>query len=162
MAKTEIDIADWKGAMGYFPAGVTIITTWNGSAPIASTVSSFCSVSLAPPLLLFCLDQNNPILGPVKNSGRIGVNILDAQGGAAAFHFSKPGQNSVFGDYPYKTTDDGAPQLEAAPCFVDCTVEDTHLAGDHTIIVGKGVAIRKNTGAPVLIYHQGKFLNTGE
>ena len=48
--------AEWRAAMGCFPSGVTIVTTWDGDEPVGSTINAFCSVSLTPPLLLICLD----------------------------------------------------------------------------------------------------------
>lgn len=70
---------EWRAAMGYFPSGVTIVTTWEQDAPVGATVSSFCSVSLEPPLLLVCLDRANPARGPIERSEVFGVNILNEE-----------------------------------------------------------------------------------
>ena len=69
----------WRPAMGYFPSGVTIVTSWRKTAPVGATVSSFCSVSLEPPLLLICLDHANPALAPIESCRVLGVNILSAE-----------------------------------------------------------------------------------
>ena len=65
--------AEWRAAMGCFPSGVTIITSWDAGEPVGSTINAFCSVSLDPPLLLICLDNANPLRGPVEASGVFGV-----------------------------------------------------------------------------------------
>ena len=51
----------------------------------------------------------------------------------------------------------GAPELEAATVFIDCVLEDAHDAGDHKIVVGRGIRINHNSAAPPLLYHKGNF-----
>lgn len=149
---------EWRAAMGSFPSGVTVITTWDQDQPVGSTVSAFCSVSLDPPLLLVCLDNSNPILGPVQASGVFGVNILNDESGALALHFADPNQPDRFEGNPYRAIESGAPQLACAPVFIDCKVEQSHLAGDHHIIVGRGMRVEHASTHPPLLYHKGGFL----
>jgi hypothetical protein len=52
---------------------------------------------------------------------------------------------------------EGAPQLEAAPVFIDCVVENIHVAGDHLIVVGRGARIEHTSAATPLLYHKGAF-----
>ena len=148
---------DWRKAMGYFASGVTIVTTMSETGPIGSTVSSFCSVSLEPPLLLVCLAQSNPVLAPALLTGKFGVNILGEQSGAAAMHFANPDKNSDFEATALREIH-AAPHLEMAPCFVECAVHDSFVAGDHTIIIGRGLSISQQMDVAALIYHQGKFV----
>ena len=150
--------AQWRAAMGCFPSGVTVVTSWDGERPIGSTVSSFCSVSLEPPLLLVCLDLNNPIQRPLEARGVFGVNILDEEAGhGLARHFAiDPGDNR-FTDLAWDHEPGGAPRLADAPLFVDCVVESAHAAGDHRIIVGRGLRISHASTATPLLYHKGAF-----
>ncbi|MDB5453586.1 MAG: flavin reductase family protein [Caulobacteraceae bacterium] len=150
--------AEWRAAMGSFPTGVTIITSWQAGRPVGSTISAFCSVSLVPPLLLFCLDFTNPLLEPVRASGVFGVNILAEEDGAAiARHFAVNPEADRFERYPYRAEPGGAPQLEAAPVFIDCLVEQTMTAGDHLVLIGRGLRTDHPFAAPPLVYHQGKL-----
>ncbi len=150
--------AAWRAAMGAFPSGVTIVTSWRGGDPIGSTVNAFCSVSLTPPLLLVCLDLNNPITEPLKACGRFGVNILPEDGGAAAaMHFAVEREETRFQSYPFRAARDGAPQLDLASTFIDCRVESLADAGDHVIVVGRGVSTLQASVAPPLLYHRGAF-----
>jgi flavin reductase (DIM6/NTAB) family NADH-FMN oxidoreductase RutF len=150
--------AEWRAALGYFPSGVTIVTTWRDGAPVGSTVSSFCSVSLEPPLLLVCLDHNNPILAPLDRAGVFGVNILPEDGGVPiARRFAAEPQDDRFRDFAYAATLDGAPRLEVAPVFIDCRLESAHAAGDHMIVVGRGLRIEHASTVPPLLYHRGAF-----
>lgn len=149
---------EWRAAMGYFPSGVTIVTTWDKDQPVGSTVSAFCSVSLEPPLLLICLDHANPIRPAVEASGVFGVNILNDQSSALALHFAASPDSDRFEGNPYHAQDDGAPQLDCAPVFIDCVVEHALVAGDHLVVVGRGVRIEHASAHPPLLYHKGGFL----
>jgi flavin reductase (DIM6/NTAB) family NADH-FMN oxidoreductase RutF len=147
--------------MGYFPSGVTIVTTWDDGAPVGSTVNAFCSVSLDPPLLLICLDLKNPIRGAVETARIFGVNILHDEGQAFAQRFAREPLTDRFSEFPYRAAPGGAPQLEAAPVFIDCALEDLHAAGDHLIAVGRGLRIEHTSEASPLLYHRGKYPKLG-
>ena len=155
--ETVLTAAEWRAAMGYFPSGVTIVTSWQGDLPVASTINAFSSVSLDPPLLMISLDQSNPILDPVRTAGVFGVNILDEHSRAVAFHFARSPESDRFASQPWRAVAQGAPQLESAPVFIDCQVEDIHRAGDHYIIVGRGLRTEHVSTAAPLLYHRGGF-----
>lgn len=148
---------DWRGAMGYFPSGVTVVTTWDGENPVGSTISAFTSVSLEPPLLLICLDMSNPIREALERARVFGVNILHEEGAAIARGFGRPDETERFNVHAFRVHAQGAPQLEAAPVFIDCAVEDIHVAGDHLIVVGRGLRIEHTSTATPLLYHKGAF-----
>jgi 3-hydroxy-9,10-secoandrosta-1,3,5(10)-triene-9,17-dione monooxygenase reductase component len=149
---------EWRAAMGYFPSGVTIVTTWDGKAPVGSTINAFCSVSLDPPLLLICVDLKNPIREALEAAGLFGVNILHDEGRPVAHRFSHDPLTDRFCEYAYRFEPGGAPQLDVAPVFIDCAVESIHPAGDHLIAVGRGLRIEHTSAAEPLLYHKGQFL----
>jgi flavin reductase (DIM6/NTAB) family NADH-FMN oxidoreductase RutF len=148
---------EWRGAMGYFPSGVTIVSTWEDAAPVGSTVNAFCSVSLAPPLLLVCIDLANPIRQALERARIFGVNILDEQGRHVARRFASDPLAGRFEEFAYRAAPGGAPQLALAPVFIDCRVETIHTAGDHLIVVGRGLRIEHTSAASPLLYHGGKY-----
>ncbi len=151
--------AEWRAAMGYFPSGVTIVTTWSGATPIGTTANAFCSVSLKPPLLLVCLDHANPALAPIRACGVMGVNILSAECRELAMKFGRETSEDRFAGLAYRAAADGAPQLDVAPVFIDCTLEYDHAGGDHAIIVARPRRIEHTSAAPPLLYHKGAFPN---
>jgi 3-hydroxy-9,10-secoandrosta-1,3,5(10)-triene-9,17-dione monooxygenase reductase component len=152
--------AEWRQAMGYFPTGVTIATSWDGARPVGSTINAFCSVSLDPPMLLICLDLKNPLVGPVRTSRVFGVNILCEDSHHLAMHFAKDPDSDRFASLAHHAVGKGAPQLDLAPVFVDCTVEAIHEAGDHLIVVGRGIRTEHRQGVQPLLYHRGRFSKT--
>jgi 3-hydroxy-9,10-secoandrosta-1,3,5(10)-triene-9,17-dione monooxygenase reductase component len=149
--------AEWRAAMGCFPSGVTIVTTWDADEPAGSTINAFCSVSLDPPLLLICLAHQNPILEGLERCRIFGVNILPEHGRAIAQRFAREPLADRFCEFPYRAVAGGAPQLEAAPVFIDCALEAIHPGGDHVIAVGRGVRIEHTSASLPLLYHRGQF-----
>jgi len=149
--------AEWRAAMGYFASGVTIVTTWEDGEPVGSTINAFCSVSLDPPLLLICLDLKNPIREAFERARIFGVNILHDEGLPFAQRFAREPISGRFSNFAHRAAPGGAPQLEAAPVFIDCVLEDLHAAGDHLIAVGRGVRIEHTSAAPPLLYHKGGY-----
>jgi flavin reductase (DIM6/NTAB) family NADH-FMN oxidoreductase RutF len=145
--------------MGAFPTGVTVVTSWSEDGrPVGSTINAFCSVSLEPPMLLICLDLANPICGPVRACGVFGVNILGEDAQATARCFAVTPEHERFIDHGYRAEEAGAPQLDSAPVFIDCVVESIVQAGDHLIVVGRGVRTEHDAGAAPMLYHRGRFL----
>src|ERR1700758_4480064 len=150
--------AECGAPMGYFPPGVTVVTSWGGRTPLGSTINAFCSVSLDPPLLLICLDNANPLRGPVEACGVFGVNILPAEGGRElALHFARNPESDRFADLDWEACEGGAPALKAAPIFVDCQVQAIHPAGDHVVVIGRGMRTRHASHETPLLYHRGSF-----
>lgn len=148
---------EWRQAMGYFPTGVTIVTTWDGEEPVGSTINAFCSVSLEPPLLLVCLDLKNPIREAFERTGVFGVNFLPDHGQPIARRFARDPLTGRFAEFPWRAAPGGAPQLDDAPVFIDCATQDVHAAGDHLVIIGRGLRIDRRGEAAPLLYHRGRF-----
>lgn len=151
--------AEWRAAMGYFPTGVTVVTSWNGKTAIGSTINAFSSVSLEPPMLLICLNAINPLREPIEKSGVFGINIMAEHGHGQAMRFASG--NNEMEENEFQVVGKGAPQLIGAPVFIDCKVRDWHVAGDHFIVVGHGLRTDHAEPAPPLLYHKGKFPKMG-
>ena len=153
--------AEWRAAMGFFPSGVTIVSTWDGPEPVGSTVNAFCSVSLSPPMLLICIDLANPIRAALESARIFGVNILGHECRQVARRFATDPLTGRFETFAHRAAPGGAPQLDCAPVFVDCAVEHIHAAGDHLIVVGRGVRIEHAATATPLLYHKGQYPRLG-
>lgn len=147
----------WRAAMGAFPSGVTIVTSWQNGKPIGTTISAFSSLSLVPPLLLVCMDYKNPALTPIEETKVFGVNILGCDSGHLALHFGKDPDADRFASINYRARAGGAPQLSDAPVFIDCTLEHSYEGGDHKIFVGRGIHIEHAHATAPLLYHKGTF-----
>ena len=148
---------EWRAAMGCFPSGVTVVTAWDGQAALGATVSSFCSVALEPPLLLVCLDRTNVVREPIVRSGVFGVNFLAEGDHHLARQFGSLPDTGRFAGHAFFAEEGEAPRLSEAAVFIHCRVETTHPAGDHLIVVGRGMRIVHAQACAPLLYHKGGF-----
>jgi flavin reductase (DIM6/NTAB) family NADH-FMN oxidoreductase RutF len=157
--ETVPNASEWRAAMGGFPTGVTIVTSWRDCMPVGSTVSAFSSVSLNPPLLLICLALDNPLCAPIADCKVFGVNILAHDGQDLAKRFAFAPEAERFQGQAFRATGRGAPQLDQASVFVDCVLHSSFVAGDHLVVVGQGARAEHHAPRPPLVHHRGAFAN---
>ena len=138
---SDVDQAAFRRAAGRFPSGIVVLTT---SAGHAMTVSAFASVSLEPPLVLFCAEKIARFHDAVLAAGAWGVSILAEDGEKTARWLAtrgRPldGQLGEIRHHPGAVT--GAPLLDGALAALECQTFAVYDGGDHSIIVGRVVAV---------------------
>lgn len=128
----------FRTVAGQFATGVTVVTSVESDgAPCGLTANSFTSVSLDPPLVLVCVAQGSHSHDCILESGRFAVNILDADSHEIADRFWRMDRARRFEGLKWSPRQTGAPVLDNALGYLDCTVTEVHSAGDHTIILGQ-------------------------
>ena len=76
----DFDASFFRTALGRYATGVTVVTAAGlDGAPIGLTVSSFNSVSLNPPLILWSLSRSSSSLAAFEQCERYVVNVLSAE-----------------------------------------------------------------------------------
>ncbi len=144
--------------MGHFATGVTIMSTSAGGRMHGMTVSAFASQSLEPLLILVSVERSTVMHRLVLQSRAFALNILGDQGQGTARFFADnarlDGPEFTEGSYHLGAT--GSPILEEAMAYLEATVEATLVAGDHTVIVGRVVALDVvREGTPLIYYRSG-------
>ncbi len=153
----ELDSRRFRDLMGAFPTGVTVVTALReDGSPAGLTANSFTSVSLAPPLVLVCVGHGSSSHDAIVGSGAFAVNLLSAESEGTSNLFASSKQADRFADLAWEAKVTGSPVLASALGWLDCRVHQTHVAGDHTIVVGEVQALELRDGAP-LVYHRGKY-----
>jgi flavin reductase (DIM6/NTAB) family NADH-FMN oxidoreductase RutF len=149
--------------MGHFASGVTIMTTTAAGRMHGMTVSAFASQSLEPLLILVSVERSTLMHRLVMNSRAFAINILDEHGEGTARFFADnarlDGPEFREGGYHLGTT--GSPILEEATGYLEATVDSTLAAGDHTIVIGRVVALKIVGEAPPLIYYRSGYRRLG-
>ena len=119
------------------------------------TANSFTSVSLHPMLILVCVDERAKILPLLHKKKRFGISVLK-QGQQAISEYFAQGEQNLEAEQRlslrYRWTQDGVPVLEDTVAQLSCSVVATHLAGDHTIVVGKVEDAEIKGGEPLLFF----------
>jgi len=132
-----INSEDFRDALRHFPAGVTLVTVKAGDQIHGMTVSAFVSVSPTPPLISVIIDHKGRAHELFEQSNAVfAVNILREGQEELSNHFAWSKEDRfAMGDWTTATT--GAPVLEDALAWLDCTVYSRHTAGTHTIYIGE-------------------------
>jgi flavin reductase (DIM6/NTAB) family NADH-FMN oxidoreductase RutF len=146
-----------RDAFGTFATGVTIITAVRPDGqPVGITANSFASVSLDPPLILWCIASASASVVAFAKGAAFAVTVLGEREKEVALHFA----SRAIDKFPQGASPGPhgpAPLVPGThPCRLDCVVEDVHSSGDHLIIVGRVQALDRRGGAP-LAFHDGRF-----
>lgn len=151
-----IDPKAFRRALGNFATGVTIITA---RAPDGTTVgvtaSSFNSLSMDPPLILWSSIKGTPSCAIFEQASHFAVNILASDQMDMSNHFARQQADKFEGM-------DWEPGLGGAPIFPNCAGRfqcETYAkldGGDHWIFVGRVMAF-DDFGRPPLCFHRGSY-----
>ena len=154
-ALSPFDSAQFRKVLGHFPTGVTIVTGWAGDVPAGFTIGSFTSVSLDPPLVLFCAASTSSTWPRIRAAGHYCVNILREDAEEMCRSFAEKGADR-FAGVGYTLGASGAPVLDASLAYIDCDIEAEHEAGDHVIVVGRVHDLDvAHEGRPLLFFRGG-------
>jgi flavin reductase (DIM6/NTAB) family NADH-FMN oxidoreductase RutF len=142
--------------MGQFATGVTVVTTRDASGqPLGLTVSAFCSVSLAPPLVLVCIDHRSDANRGLRESGLFAVSVLAEHQEEVSRRFAEPGNDKLEG-FRFVDGHTGLPLVPGALAHVECRVRSFHDEGDHAVWVGEVRSANAHPGRP-LLHHSGGY-----
>lgn len=150
------DERDLRNAFGQFATGVTVVTTraMDGRR-VGMTANSFASVSLDPPLVMWCASKKAPSLVDFKSSSHFAINVLASHQHAISRQFATPLDDKFVG---VDVTEGliGLPLLGETVCVFECRTVATHEAGDHIIFVGEIERYTAPGGDP-LVFHSGSY-----
>ena len=126
----------FRDVLGRFATGVTVVTSMSNGEPVGMTCQSFCSVSLSPPLVLFCPAKTSRAWPLMRQAGFFCVNVLGADQSELSNAMATKGPDKYDG-VGWSLAKSGAPLLDGIVGYVDCTVESVHEAGDHYVVIGR-------------------------
>lgn len=145
-----------RKALGQFATGVTVVTTRAADgSPDGITVNSFASVSLDPPLLLWCLGLSAASYDTFRLASQHLINVLAADQVELAKHFATRGAKR-FDGVKWSPTDTGLPRLEGCIAWFEVGIRSRHEEGDHLILVGRIESFEVVRGRP-LVFHNSQF-----
>src|SRR5271167_4165443 len=134
MSESSVTPQEFRAALGRFASGITVVTVKTAAGEVhGMTASSFCSVSLRPPLVLVCVDHLAETYLHVRERGRFGVSVLKEEQEAISEFFSDPERNPDAArrlGIRYSHMKSGTPVLANALANLDCDVVQAHIAGD--------------------------------
>ncbi|WP_158044686.1 flavin reductase family protein [Skermanella pratensis] len=158
----SFDRRAFRNALGCFATGITVVTTVNDAGEtFGLTANSFSSVSLDPPLVLFCLGRSSNALDVFTASGRFAVNVLAEAQRDLSVRFS-----TAIGDrwdgVEWEAWETGSPILKGCLASLDCITEAVHDGGDHVILVGRVKRLASVAEGKPLLYYKGDYARVEE
>ena len=153
------DEREFRTALSQFATGVTIITTRDEDGSfVGLTASSFNSVSLSPPLVLWSLSQNARSMPLFTANSHYVINVLAADQVALAERFASRIEDR-FNGIEFDLSETGLPILHGATAWFECHNRSRYPEGDHVIFVGEVERCAVDAKAP-LVYYAGRFVKT--
>ena len=151
-----VEQTEFRQALAHFASGVTVITTQHQGQLHGTTVSSFCSLSLQPPLVLVGIDRSATIHDLIVESGVFAVNVLAEHAEATSRHFARRILDK-FSGISYSLGQLGVPLLDDALTRLECRLVERYPGGDHSIFIGEVVATSTQPYSQPLLYFRSKY-----
>jgi len=152
------DSRSFRQLMGCFATGVTVVTTHDPAlGPVGITINSLTSVSLEPPLVLFCLEKEAHLYSAFQKSSSFAVNILSEGQEEISRHFADRKHHRT-SPVPWDRPRKKCPLLRDTLGWMICRKTNAYKGGDHTIFLGEVVELHKRGGQrEPLLYVHGRY-----
>ncbi|GAB2458398.1 hypothetical protein GCM10027082_06110 [Comamonas humi] len=154
-----IDPRALRNAFGYYTTGVVVVTTTTPEGQkVGVTVNSFTSVSLDPPLVLFCLLNSSNAYQTWKQARHFTMNILTADQQSVSNAFARPSTTNPWDVVEHTVGANGCPLVSGAATSLECDMHEHFPGGDHLILVGRVTAVHSDVPHAVpLAFYRGKY-----
>jgi flavin reductase (DIM6/NTAB) family NADH-FMN oxidoreductase RutF len=156
VVKPAFDQRAFRQALGHFPTGVCVVTATVDEWRLGMTISSFNSVSLEPPLILFSIDCRAAGLPLWERADAYAVHVLAENQKALSDRFAKRLANKWEG-MSWSPGASTAPILTGAAAIFECVPHARHDAGDHRLFIAKVKCFRASIDRQPLVFSKGRY-----
>lgn len=159
-----IEASVYRGIIGQFATGVTVITTGVNGWLHGMTANAITSVSLDPLLLLVCVEKEAHTHDHLSRAAAFTVSILaeDQQDVSQTFATPNEPEEGRLQGVGYRIGENGAPIIDGCLASIQCEVTEQTDGGDHTIFIGRVLDATSERDAPPLLFYQGKYRELGQ
>ena len=156
---SELDRDTYRGLIGQFATGVTVVTTNVDGRLHGMTANAVCSLSLEPLQLLVCVDRESNCYQQMQRAEAFGLSILASDQEEISNVFARttaPAAGSLLG-VAFRQGGLGEPLIENALVHIECRIAERIDGGDHIIVIGDVVAGERLRDAEPLLFHGGRY-----
>lgn len=161
VADPDVPPAEFRDTLGRFASGITVVTAISGGVPVGLTCQSFTSVSLDPPLVLFCPSRTSRAWPLIQRTGAFCVNVLAHDQADVSDTMASRGIDKFARVAWAPSAETGSPVLAGVLAHVDCTVASVQEAGDHYVVLGRVQHVSvERPDADGLVFFRGRYGRT--
>jgi 3-hydroxy-9,10-secoandrosta-1,3,5(10)-triene-9,17-dione monooxygenase reductase component len=150
-----VEPVEMRRVLGHFASGVTLVTGMHEGQPVGFACQSFTSVSLDPPLVLFCPARTSTTWPLIQQAGTFCVNVLAQDQLELCQAFAVSGGDKFDGLAWHETA--WGPSLDGVLATISCDIEQVHPAGDHDVVVGHVRELVTHREVGPLLFFKGAF-----
>lgn len=151
-----VDANEFRRVLGHFPTGVTVVSAVDDDGPVGMAIGSFSSVSLDPPLVMFCPAKRSATWQRIRGSGSFCVNVLGHHQKDVCGVFAGKDLDKYAG-IEWEAASTGSPVIDGAIAWIDCDIHAVHDGGDHDIVVGAVRAMEASAIRGPLLFFKGGY-----
>lgn len=153
----EIDQSHFRSVLGHYPTGVCVVTgRTDGHTAAGLVIGTFSSVSLDPPLVGFYPAVASRSWERIRADGQFCVNVLGADQIELSHKFAARGGDKFEG-VSHRTSPHGLAVLDNVVATIECDIIDEREAGDHTMVLGRVLALDILRSADPLLFFRGQY-----
>jgi len=154
---------EFRDALGFFPTGVAVVTTIAADGTrVGATISSFNSVSMSPPLILFSIARSAGGFATWAAAETYAVSVLAQHQSEISTRFARSRDDKWQAITPRIGATGSLLLPDALACF-ECESYARYDGGDHLILVGRVQAIVTTPLAQSqpLVFYRGRYRELG-
>jgi flavin reductase (DIM6/NTAB) family NADH-FMN oxidoreductase RutF len=155
-AEMAFDTRAFRQALGHFPTGVCVVASVVEGVALGMTISSFNSLSLDPPLILFSIDGRAPSLPRWESATGYAVNVLAENQKDVSDRFARSGSRKWEG-MSYSAGLFDAPVLPGVAAVLECAAWARHDGGDHVLFIAEVKRFRTSPDRRPLVFSKGRY-----
>lgn len=155
-----IDPAQFRDAMSRVAAAVHIVTTGGPAGLGGITATAVTSITVEPPMMLFCINRASPSAARIIENGVFCINTLAPSHEQLSNVFAGRTDQRLderFGSGEWKKLRTGAPVLEGAVASFDCRLVEAKEVTTHFVMIGVVEAVAYGPEGESLTYVHRKY-----
>ncbi|HLI52768.1 MAG TPA: flavin reductase family protein [Acidimicrobiales bacterium] len=156
MGELTPDSDQFRTVLGHFTSGVVVVTSSSGEEPVGLTAQSFSSLSLDPPMVLFCVGRTSTTWPRFRDTGRFCVHVLSHDQEDVARQFARSGADK-FAGVNWAWGPFGNPVIDGCLAYIECRMKHVYDEGDHHLITADVLDLRLGEGGEPLLFYRGEF-----
>jgi 3-hydroxy-9,10-secoandrosta-1,3,5(10)-triene-9,17-dione monooxygenase reductase component len=155
-AATAVDPRHFRSVLSQFASGLVVVTAVVDGQPTGMTCQSFTSLSLDPPMVLFCPAKTSTSWPVISRASHLCINVLSSAQRTVSDAFARSGTDK-FAGINWSPTPHGAPAIDGAAVHIQARVASCHDGGDHHIVTCLVEALSPEFDHQPLLYYRSGY-----